>query len=29
MSSNMDDLIDAMARRHLASRRMDVCIPEN
>lgn len=25
----MDDLIDAMARRHLASRRMDVCIPEN
>lgn len=25
MTSNMDDLIDAMARRHLASRRLDVC----
>jgi quinol monooxygenase YgiN len=22
----MDDLIDSMARRHLASRRLDVCI---
>jgi hypothetical protein len=25
-SSNMDDLIDSMARRHLAYRRLDVCI---
>ncbi|CAF4920415.1 unnamed protein product, partial [Rotaria magnacalcarata] len=25
-SSNMDDLIDSMARRHLAYRRFDVCI---
>ena len=24
-SSNMDDLIDSMARRHLAYRRLDVC----
>jgi hypothetical protein len=25
VSSNMDDLIDSMARRHLAFRRLDVC----
>ena len=26
ISSNMDDLIDSMARRHLAHRRLDVCM---
>jgi hypothetical protein len=25
VSSNVDDLIDSMARRHLAARRLDVC----
>jgi hypothetical protein len=27
-TSNMDDLIDSMARRHLAYRRLDVCIQD-